>query len=104
MTLFTPRVRLLNVWSRSKMAEHGRIIYETPYKYRIRFSNHTRYLLKHDVGLIDRLSPPRVLSFVSAHAAAPVKDARVVPSEVTPGWVGGKSGSEGVNQELSVSC
>jgi hypothetical protein len=32
-TLFTPRVRVSNAWSRSKRSTHGHVIYETPYKY-----------------------------------------------------------------------
>jgi hypothetical protein len=82
MALFNPRVCVSNAWGRSKRAKHGNVIYQTPYKYRIRFPNHTRYVLKHDVDLVDRSSPPRVLSFVSASVASPAKEASVVPSEV----------------------
>jgi hypothetical protein len=101
MTLFTLRVRVSNVWSHIKRAEHGHVIYETLYKYRIRFPDHTRYLMKHDVRLVDRPLPPRALSFGSAPAAAPVEDASVVPSDLTSG--GGEYGSEGFIREPSVS-
>jgi hypothetical protein len=90
MALFMPRVRVSNAWGRIKRAEHGHIIYETPYKYRIRFPDHTRYFLKHDVHLVDRPSPPWALSFGSApsdapveYAEVPVQHASVVPSDIT---------------------
>jgi hypothetical protein len=108
MALFTPRVRVLNMWSRIKRAKHGHIIYVTPYKYRIRFPDCTRYFLTHDVRLVDQPSPPQALSFGSAPTEPPVKDAEipvedasVLPSDVTLG--GGESGSEGVSREPSVS-
>jgi hypothetical protein len=108
MALFTPRVRVSNMWNRSTRAEYGHIIYEMPYKYRIRFPNHTHYLLKHNVRLVDRPSPPRALSLLSASveppvedAEVPVEDASVVPSDVTSG--GTESGSEGISQEPLVA-
>jgi hypothetical protein len=103
MALFTPRVRVSNVWGRSKRSEHGYVMYETPYKYRIRFLDHTRYLLKPDVRLVDQLSPPRALIFGSSPEApvenveVSVEDASVAPLDVKSG--GTKSGLEGVRRE-----
>jgi hypothetical protein len=57
MALFTPKVYVHNVFSRRR-AKPGHIIYQMPQKYRIRFSDHTHYVPKHGVGIIDGDPPP----------------------------------------------
>jgi hypothetical protein len=108
MDLFTPKVRVSNTWSRSTRDKYGYVVYETAYKYRVRFPDHTRYLMKHDVHLLDRPSPPWALYFGRVPSEAPVEgaevpvgDTSVVPSDVTSS--GTKSGSEGVSREPSVA-
>jgi hypothetical protein len=108
MALFTPKVRVLNTWSHSTRAEYGHVVYETSYKYRVRFPDHTHYLMKHDMRLLDRPSLPQALHFGRVPAEAPVegaevpvKDMSVVPSDVT--LSGTKSGSEGVSRDPSVA-
>jgi hypothetical protein len=61
MALFTLKLWVSSTWSRSTKAEYGHIVYDKVYKYRVRFLDHTRYLMKHDVRLLERLSPPRAL-------------------------------------------
>jgi hypothetical protein len=101
--LFTLMVSVSNMWSRSTRAEYGHVVYETLFKYRARFPNHTHYLMKHDVRLLDRMSPSRAQSFGRAPAGGPVEDAErpVEPSDVTSG--GNTYESEDVSQEPSVS-
>jgi hypothetical protein len=108
MALFTPKVRASNTWSRRTRAEYGHLVYETVYKYRVRFLDHTRYLMKHDVHLLDRPLSPRALHFGCVPSEAPVEgtevpveDASVVPMDVTSS--GTKSGSKAVSREPSVA-
>jgi hypothetical protein len=60
MNSFAPKVYVMNLLSRQR-SEPGHIIYQTPQKYCIRFSDHTRYVPKHGVGIINRAPPPRAL-------------------------------------------
>jgi hypothetical protein len=108
MALLTPNVRVSNTWSRSTRAEYGHIFYEMAYEYRVGFTDHTRYLMKHGVRVLDRPFLPWALHFGRAHAAAPIEDAEVpvknasvVPLDVTSG--GTESGSESISQESSVA-
>jgi hypothetical protein len=63
MALFMTKVRVSNTWIRRMRAEYGQIVYETAYKYRVRFPEHTRYLMKHELHLLDWHLPPWALQF-----------------------------------------
>jgi hypothetical protein len=79
MAAFTLKVHVHNRFSRRK-PEPGHIIYTTPQRYRVRFSDHTHYVPKNGVGIIDRASTPRALDVGGATmGSTPADDAIGVP-------------------------